>query len=415
MQAAYRRPVKDADVQRFLGVVESAMKGGTPFSEAMLAGYTAVLCSPGFVCLEEEPGKLDDYALASRLSFFLWNSPPDAELRKLAASGELRRPATLKAQTDRMLSDPKSGRFVEAFLDYWLDLRKIVATAPDASLYPDYYLDDLLTESAEQETQLFFTELLRDNLPASNIVSSDFTMLNERLAKHYGIPDVQGVAMRRVQLPKNSPRGGLLTQASVLKVTANGTTTSPVLRGSWIMERILGKPPPPPPPSVPAIEPDTRGATTIREQLDKHRAQATCAACHAKIDPAGFALENFDVMGGWRDRYRTMGSSGEKVEGYGHNGQKFAFRNGPVVDPSGVLPDGRKFKDVRELKSLLLQDQRQIARNLVEQMVVYATGAKTHFGDRPQIEKILTDAEPNQYGVRNLIEGVVQSELFQTK
>src|SRR5258706_9059330 len=223
-----------------------------------------------------------------------------------------------------MWNEPKSRRFVEAFLDYWLDFRKILATAPDANLYGDYYLDDLLSESALEETRLFFTELLRDDLPARNIVASDFAMLNERLAAHYGLPQVQGVALRRVPLPKDSARGGLMTQAAVLKVTANGTTTSPVLRGAWIMERILGQKPPPPPPSVPAIEPDIRGAVTIRQQLDKHRSLETCSACHAKIDPAGFALENFDVMGGWRDRYRSEGE-GTPEKGIGKSGQKLAF------------------------------------------------------------------------------------------
>src|SRR5262249_50528797 len=205
----------------------------------------------------------------------------------------------------RLLDAPGAPWFVAAFPDYWPALRKIVATAPDSLISPDYYLDDLLTESALEETRLFFAELLRNDLPARNIVASDFAMLNERLAAHYGLPAVQGVALRPTPLPQDSVRGGLMTQAAVLKVTANGTTTSPVLRGAWIMERIRAQKPPPPPPSVPAIEPDIRGAVTIRQQLDKHRSLETCSACHAKIDPAGFALENFDVMGGWRERYRS--------------------------------------------------------------------------------------------------------------
>src|SRR6185295_8306966 len=286
---AYRRPVDEAaELKRFLPVVRTALKKGNNFTDAMLAGYTAVLCSPEFVGLEEEPGRLDDYALASRLSFFLWNSAPDDELRRCAAKNELRQPDVLRAQTERLLNDLKSRQFVDAYLDYWLDLRKMLATAPDAELYSDYYLDDLLTESALAETQLFFAELLRGDLPARNLVTSDFAMLNERLAAHYGLPPVQGVALRRTPLPKEGPRGRLITQAAVLKVTANGTTTSPVLRGAWIMERILGQKPPPPPPSVPAVEPDIRGAVTIRQQLEKHRTLETCNACHAKMDPAGF-------------------------------------------------------------------------------------------------------------------------------
>src|SRR5581483_7342531 len=273
------------------------------FADAMLSGYSAVLCSPAFIGLEEKPGRLDGPALAERLSYFLWNSEPDDRLRSLATSGALLKPEVLRAQTERMLSDPKARRFTDAFLDYWLDLRHVNATSADGSLYPDYYLDDLLVESATAETQLFFAELLRGDLPARNIVSSDFAMLNERLAAHYGLPPVHGVALRRVANPADSVRGGILTQASVLKVTANGTTTSPVLRGAWVMERILGKPLPPPPPGVSAIESDTRGATTIREQLAKHRTQTSCAGCHAKIDPPGFALESFDVMGGYREKY----------------------------------------------------------------------------------------------------------------
>jgi hypothetical protein len=326
----------------------------------------------------------------------------------------LHAPDVLRAQTERLLSDAKSRRFVDAFLDYWLDLRRVNATSPDSTLYPDYYLDDLLVESATAETQVFFTELLRGDLPARNIVASDFAMLNERLAAHYGLPPVEGAALRRVPLPPDSPRGGLLTQASVLKVTANGTTTSPVLRGVWVMERILGKPLPPPPAAVPAIEPDTRGATTIREQLDKHRTEAACAGCHAKIDPAGFALESFDVMGGFRQRYRALGD-GEREKGFGKNGQPFAFHLAQAVDPSGQLPDGRKFRNIGELKALLLQDERQIARNFVQQLVVYATGAPVQFGDRPEIERILDNTRSCQYGVRSLIQEIIQSELFRKK
>src|SRR3954469_7469986 len=205
-----------------------------------------------------------------------------------------------------------------------------------------------------------------------------------------------------------------MTQAAVLKVTANGTTTSPVLRGAWIMERILGQKPPPPPPSVPAVEPDIRGAVTIRQQLDKHRTIETCAACHAKIDPAGFALENFDVMGGWRERYRSE-ANGDLAEGIAKSGQKFAFHYALPVDASGTLPDGRQFHDVRELKQLLLANEKQIARNLIRQLAVYSTGAPIHFADRAEIEKILERASAEQYGVRTMIEELVQSELFRNK
>lgn len=412
---AYRRPLAEPDVQRFLKVIHVALDSGSTFADAMIAGYSGVLCSPGFVTLEEKPGKLDDLALATRLSYFLWNSSPDTELRTLAAQGKLSQPETLRAQTDRLLSSPKSKQFVDSFLDYWLDLRRSEATSPDATLYPDYYLDDALVESAVDETRLFFNELLKNDLPARNLIKSDFVMVNERLAQHYGLPPVKGIQLRRVTLPKNSVRGGLMTQASVLKVTANGTTTSPVLRGVWIMERIIGKPPPPPPPSVPAIEPDTRGAVTIREQLDKHRSLATCAACHTKIDPAGFALESFDVLGGWRAQYRGLGETNNVVPGIGKNGQSFTFHLAQPVDPSGELPGGGKFKDIEGLKQLLLKDERQIARNLARQLVIYGTGAPVRFGDRPEVEQILDSSSAGNYGVKTLIHSIVQSDLFRNK
>ena len=415
MERAYRRPLEDGDVERFLAIIHKSLDSDVGFVDAMIAGYSAVLCSPGFLYFEEAPGKLSDGALAARLAYFLWNSPPDAELRAIAADGRLHDPDVLRRQTQRLLDDPRSRRFVDAFLDYWLDLRKITATTPDSALYPDYYLDDLLVESAVDETRLFFAELLRENLPARNLISSDFAMLNERLAEHYDLPPLEGVALRRTRLPPESVRGGLLTQASVLKTTAAGTTTSPVLRGVWVMERILGLPPPPPPPNVPAIEPDTRGAVSIREQLDKHRELKECAGCHAKIDPAGFALESFDVLGGWRDRYRALGGNGPQAQGVGKNGHLFAFRYGPRVDPSGELHDGRKFKNLAELKRLLLADERQIARNLVRQLVVYATGAPVQFGDRPEVERILDGASSADYGVRSIVNEIVQNRLFRFK
>lgn len=417
LQRAYRHPqsqVVEEDMPRFLKLVDAALKNGDSFTDAMITTYAAVLCSPAFTTLEETPGRLDDHALASRLAYFLWNSEPDATLRDLARQGKLREPAVLRAQVDRMLGDAKSQRFVDAFLDYWLDLRKVGVTSPDESLYSDYYLDDYLVESATAETRRFFAELIKGNLPARNVISSDFVMINERLAAHYGLSGVQGAQIRRVALPPDSVRGGLLTQAAVLKVTANGTTTSPVVRGAWMMERILGKPIPPPPAGVTAIEPDVRGATTIRQILDKHRSQPSCNACHAKMDPMGFALENFDVFGGWRDKYRAL-AEGEKAPGIGKNGQRFAFRYIQPVDASGALPDGRKFQDVRELKRLLLADERQIARNLTSQLVVFATGAPVQFGDRPKVEAILDRAAAKNYGVKSLIQQIIESEIFQNK
>jgi hypothetical protein len=268
--------------------------------------------------------------------------------------------------------------------------------------------------AALKETRLFVAELFRGDLPARTIVDSDFTFLNERLADHYGLSGVNGAKMRKVTLRKSSERGGLMTQASVLKVTANGTTTSPVLRGYWITERILGRQIPPPPP-VAAVEPDIRGAVTLRQQLEKHRNDASCASCHSKMDPPGFALESFDVMGGRRDRYRAVKEGVKPEPGIGMNGQAFAFSYALPVDCAGELPDGRAFQNVREFKRLLLQDDTPIARNVIKQLVVYATGSPVRFSERHQIEEILRRTKSRQHGSRTIIHEIVQSDLFQTK
>jgi hypothetical protein len=226
---------------------------------------------------------------------------------------------------------------------------------------------------------------------------------------------VAGAAMRRVALPRDSERGGLMTMASVLKITANGTTTSPVLRGHWITERILGIETRPPPPNVQAVEPDIRGAVTIRQQLAKHRDNPSCASCHIKMDPPGFALESFDVMGARRDRYRAVAENVKPVPGHGLNGQAFAFHYGLPVDAAGELPDGRRFQDIKDFKRLISDDQVAIARNLARQLVVFATGAPVRYSDRGELESILQRASARQYGVRTLVEEIVRSELFQTK
>lgn len=415
MARAYRRPVEEAHVKRFLELFGHEYDGNHSFAKSMVSTYTGVLSSPGFLYVQESAGKLDDFALATRLALFLWNSAPDAELRELARSGRLHDPAVLKAQTDRLLDDPRSRRFVDAFTDYWLDIRKIDDSSPSTTLYNDYELDDPLKLAAVEETRLFVQEMVKRDLPARNIINSDFTFLNERLAQHYGVPGVEGAKMRKVTLPKDSVRGGLLTQASVLKVTANGTTTSPVLRGVWIMERVLGFRTAPPP-GVPAVEPDIRGAVTIRQQLDRHRADAMCSACHRKIDPPGFALESFDVMGGWRERYRAFADGGKPETGIGFSGQRFAFRYALPVDSAGALPSGEAFHDVREFKRLLIEKQEQtVARNLAGQLATYATGAPTGFRDREQVNRILEQTRASGYGVRGMIHGIVRSDLFQYK
>lgn len=411
MERAYRRAVTVDELSPLLRVVHGALDEGYSFVDAMIAGYSGVLSSPAFIYLNEDPGPLGPHAVADRMAFFLWNGPPDEELLARADDGRLLDRWELLRQTERMLEDPRSGRFVEAFLDYWLDLRHIRRTAPDPVLYPDYQLNDVLEVSMLEETRGFFEEMLRRDLGARYLIDSDFTILNEMLAEHYGLDRGGGPDMRLVTLPADSPRGGLLTQASVLKVTADGNNTSPVVRGVWIMERILGMPPPPPPPTVPAVEPDTSGATTIREQLAAHSSDPSCITCHRKIDPVGFSLESFDVMGGFREFYRSTGD-GEPVHGVGHNGLYFQFSRGQPVDASGELWDGRTFRDVRELKQLLSSEEELLARNLASQLITYATGAPISFGDRPELEAILKRSQRTGYGVRTLVHEIIQSPIF---
>lgn len=413
IQRMFRKPVVEANrIDPFFQIYRTARLSGEDFTHAMIAAFATILCSSDFLFLDTAPGPLDNAALGSRLSFFLWNGPPD---QALIHENNLAEPSTLHQHTERLLNDSRSDRFVTAFLDYWLDLRDINANAPDAELYPEYYLDDLLTESSVLETRLFFRELVEKNLPARNLVDSDFSFINERLAHHYGLPSFEGVKPRRVKLPDNSHRGGLITQASVLRVTANGTTTSPVVRGAWVMERIMGLEIPPPPSGVEAVTPDIRGATTIREQLSKHRSSPSCAACHIKFDPIGFALESFDIAGGWRDRYRAAGENGDPVKGFGKNGHEFKFRLAQAVDCSGELRDGRKFSQILDLKTLLIAEQRTIARNLVQRLIVYATSTPVSFGDRGEVESILDHCVDNNFGVRSLIHAVVQSDMFRYK
>ncbi len=403
---AFRRPVAEADIKPFLARVNEKLDQQASFEAAVRVGLRSVLMSPQFLFLHEPTGRLDDYAMASRLSYFLWSSMPDRELFAIAERGSLREPEVLRGQVERMLNDPKAAAFTENFCGQWLALRAIDSTMPDAMLYPEY--DDVLKVSSVKETFLFFDELLKNNLSLTNFVSSEFAMLNGRLAKHYGIPGVEGMAFRKVQLAPESRRGGVLTMASVLKVTANGTTTSPILRGAWVLDRILGTPPPKPRVDVEAVEPDIRGATTIREQLAKHRERSECASCHALIDPPGFALENFDVIGGWRDRYRSIGVGEPIVE----QGRKRRYLAGPSVDSSDVLLDGRRFKDITEYKQLLLADKNQLTRALAEKLLTYALGSAPTLTDRPDIRSIVQRVSEKQYGFRTLIHEIVQSRIF---
>ena len=432
---AFRRPVEAGELRPYLEIVEAELAADRPFEEAMLAGYRAILCAPDFLLIglesgvpqaADKPARLGPHALASRLSFFLWDSPPDEQLLKLASSGTLARPEVLTAQVERMLADPKSDRFVEHFLDDWLQLREIDFTTPDPALYPDF--DPWLRDSMLAETRGFFRRLLDKNLGVGQLIDSDTILVNQRLAQLYGIKGVRGAAFREQKVPAGLPRGGLLTQASILKVTANGTATSPVLRGVWVMERLLGVPRLPPPPNIPAVEPDATGATTIRQMIEMHRADNACAACHDKMDPYGLAMESFDPIGGQRDQYRLNGvpkkiRQGKEmveepsIEVVNMAGRRLRsqVRLGPEVDASGTLADGRSFHDIEELKKLLLADEDAIARSLAQQLVVYATGSGIRFSDRDEVDAIVKKTKPSHHGLRSLIKEIVQSDLFHLK
>ncbi|MEW4490878.1 DUF1592 domain-containing protein [Thalassoglobus sp. JC818] len=416
---AFRRPVGDEEIAPYISLVHHWLDEGRDFESAMRVGYMALLTSPGFLyhqaSLPDAASELSPVAFAERLSFFLWNGLPDDELRTLAETGQILDPDTLRSQVDRMLNDDRSDRFLKDFLDQWLDLRLIDFTVPDEKLYPEF--DKLLQWSAVEETLAFVRKLVEEDLPSRNVIDSDFAMVNWRLAKHYDLPAVNEMHVQAVSLPKDSVRGGLMTQGSILKVTANGTTTSPVVRGVWLMERIMGIQPDPPPPGIPAIEPDIRGATTVREQLEKHRSLANCADCHAKIDPPGVALESFDVIGGWRDHYRAINEELEDLKPRYSPFQPVPIRyvEGPLVDASYELADGRSFEDIQGFKRLLLEDERQIARGITKKLLIYSTGAEVSFSDREKVEAILDRAQSSEYGFRSLIHEIVQSSLFHRK
>ncbi|MGY8654879.1 MAG: DUF1592 domain-containing protein [Verrucomicrobiia bacterium] len=409
---AARKPITEETLQTYLNLIAAKLKDGASFTESMMKGYQAFLCS-GHVLYLSEPAKgaESQFAIASRLSHLLHNSSPDKRLRQLASSGKLRVASTLHAEVERLIADKRFERFVEDFTDQWLDLRDLRRDIPDNRLYPEYRKDDYLVDSMDRETRAFFRAMVRENLPATTLVDADFTFVNDRLARHYDLPRESGSAMRRVSLPAWSPYGGLLTQASILKLTANGTSTSPVLRGVWAMEKLMGDPPPPPPKSVPAIEPDIRGATTIKTLLAKHTESKSCAACHARFDPVGFALENFDIMGAWRDRYRGM-EKGQKITGIDRAGHPYTYYVGAPVESAGKLLNGSKFENVHELKKLLAAEPRQLARNLLNQLTLYATGTPVRFSDRREIEVILDRSKANGYRVRDLLHGLIQSRIF---
>ena len=409
----FRRQVDPREIDLFTQLVIAQIGDKRGFRDSLALGIKAILCSPDFL-FREEPivegspdGRITDLAVASRISYFLWSSTPDDELLAVALDGRLSDPEIVRGQVERMLADPKSRRFVESFTGQWLGLQTIDATEPDSKLYPEY--DEMLRFAMIEETRRCFREILDHDLPVHEFINSDWSILNERLGIHYGIRGIFGQEYRRVSLPVDSVRGGVLTQASVLKTLANGTSTSPVIRGAWVLKSIVGQPSPPPPADVPSIDPDLRGASTIVEQLEKHRKSEACAVCHRRIDPPGLALENFDPIGGWRQNYRSLTVGAPAALEI--NGRRVQFRVGRPVNARRTGSSG-DLTDIRQLKKELVKDRSAFAQCLAEKLLAYAIGRDIGFSDRPAIEAIVANIEQKNYGFRSLIHEVIQSPAF---
>ena len=409
---AFRRPLVPGEAEAYARLAEPLLAEGRDFIHALRVPLRAILSAPPFLFHGATSGAgdealLDDYGLATRLAYFLWRSPPDARLLALAGQGSLSDDATLAAEIERLLDDPRSERFVKDFAGQAFRLYELYATTPDAGLYPEY--DERLGQAMAAETELFLGELIDDNRSVGHLVDADFTFVNRRLAEHYGIGDIAGQHMRRVDLPPESVRGGLLAQAAIHKLTANGTTSSPVPRGNFVLANLLGQPAPPPPPNVAGLEPDTRGATTIREQLQAHRENPMCATCHTVIDPPGLALESFDPIGGFRTTYRA---SGDEVE---VNGDRYPgpYKEGLPVDPSGITPEGVAFAGFADYQRFLLgQKLDLVARHVVSELLVLATGAEVGFADRRERDAIVAAVATDDYPLRTMIHEVAKSDLF---
>ena len=442
MKRAYRRPVTTAEVDDKLKLFDAAKKrdgkqDAPSFVQAIKTPLIAVMVSPHFLYLAE-PGREDvtsatakpattkpeskavvstkasatianaaarpltDHELASRLSYFLWSSMPDDELMQLADKGNLRDKATLTKQIARLLADPKSEAFVQNFAGQWLGLREVGSNPPAADLFPQY--DRHLEVSMVEESRAFFAEILKHDLSVMNFVGSDFVVINERLARFYGIPDVRGDHFRRVAVPAGVHRGGVATQASILTITSNGTRTSPVKRGTWVMKNLLGTDPGLPVANAGDIAPKVPGIdrATVRQRLEIHRQLAQCARCHNKIDPLGFALENFNASGEWRDR-----------EGFGYKGR--VSPNDPLIDASSKLPDGTEITGVDGLRKALLQKEDLFLNCLAGKLFTYALGRELGVADQPQVKAAMATMKDNRHTLRSLIQFIVLSEAFGTK
>ncbi|HYG77659.1 MAG TPA: DUF1592 domain-containing protein [Planctomycetota bacterium] len=403
-ERAFRRPVKPAEIDRFVALLESEMKSGEKMDAALKTALLAIMCAKDFFYIVEGSAdtnarKINDWELASRLSYFLWSTMPDAALLEAARAGTLHKPDVLRAQVARMLGDARIARFTESFPHQWLQLRLVGMFPPDKKLYPSY--DDYLRKSMVGETTSFFHEVLSKNLSLREFLDSNWTMMNARLAEHYLISGVNEEKFQRVALNKEHQRGGLLTQASVLMLTSDGTRHRPVHRGKWVLEAIIGKPPPPPPANVKPIEttPPTQPKATLRQKLDAHKSDANCAACHRKIDPLGFAFDNYDAIGRWRTEEVVS-------DGKGAN---------PKIDASGELIDGRKFTDAASFKQLLMQDIDKFNAAFVEKLATYALRRTMTFDDRAALAKIAQQSKAADYKVAQIVEALVLSELFQQR
>jgi len=417
IEQAQRQPLTDAEFRPFLDLINSELKAGQPLAEALLTGYSAFLSSSHFIyvidptSLSKPSGLSYQSALAQQLSHFLNNSRPPPSLQSLALKKTLLKPGNLRTETEKLITAPSFDQFLEPFTFHWLDLKSVWRDEPDIRLYPEYRLNDYLIDSMQQEAYETFKLMVRENLPITTLVDADFVLVNDILSLHYNLPIQYGSQLKRVEVPIDSPYGGLLTTGAIMKVTANGTASSPIVRGAWVMDRLLGSPPPPPPANIPAAEPDIRGATTLKEQLQKHASNTTCAACHATFDPIGFSLENFDIYGKWRVRYRSL-DSGEEVTGIDRAGHDFRYFEGLVVDSTATLPSGDSLSGVQDLKRHLSQQPRKLARSLATQLILYATGTPIRFSERENMEDILDQCANRGYLTRDIFHAVIQSQIF---
>jgi hypothetical protein len=402
---AYRRPVAPQEIEAIVGIVDRAMnEGKLSFLEAMRVGLQRVLSAPGFLFIEEPTGSqqarrpLNDYELASRLSYFLWSTMPDDRLFALAAAGKLHEPVALSAEIHRLLDDPKSKEFVNNFGGQWLSVRDFSSIQPAAE-YTHY--DKALEHAAEKEPLAFIKEVLGSNLPITCFLDSDFLIINQRLAEHYGIAGVKGPEFRKVTIRPESHRGGVLGMAGLMTYLADGTRTLPLHRASWVLRELFNDPPNNPPPNAGAIQPNTAGKNlTVRQRLEMHRRDEVCASCHAKLDPFGMALENYDAIGEWREKF---------------NGEGFRGRDGPKLDVSGVFPDGRKFTTLEEYKAGLMAQKDKFARAFTTKMLTYAIGRPVGYTDHETVDGLVDVLKKNDYRIQSLIEAIVASEPFRTK